>query len=194
MNERGTTQRYGLEVADVRRYNSGCLVSKSGDICRHDKLDLVPFKEGLPGVLDTAWIRKQILPGLQFNQPLAYGNSYAPLFFHDSDGKQHSIAVSICYESFLPWLPQYRESSKVEAIIHLVYDGNTADHPGVIQRQILACQMRAIETRKWNLVCSTWGASDHWRSGLDVEVFPERVPVVVDVVCAEGSDGGGSER
>lgn len=156
MNERGTTQRYGLEVADVRRYNSGCLVSKSGNICRHDKLDLVPFKEGLPGVLDTAWIRKQILPGLQFNQPLAFGKSYAPLFFHDSVGKQHSIAVSICYESLLPWLPQYRESPTVDAIIHLVYDGNTADHPGVIQRQILACQMRAIETRKWNLVCSTW--------------------------------------
>ncbi|MEZ6034947.1 MAG: nitrilase-related carbon-nitrogen hydrolase [Planctomycetaceae bacterium] len=156
MNERGTTQRYGLEVADVRRYNSGCLVSRSGNICRHDKLDLVPFKEGLPGVLDTAWIRKQILPGLQFNQPLAYGKSYAPLCFHDSVGKQHSIAVSICYESLLPWLPQYRESPTVEAIIHLVYDGNTADHPGVIQRQLLACQMRAIETRKWNLVCSTW--------------------------------------
>ena len=107
INERETTQRYGLEIAEVRRYNSGCLVSKSGDICRHDKLDLVPFKEGLPGLLDTGWISKRILPGLQLNQQLAYGTTYAPLFFHDSDGKQHSIAVSICYESLLPWLPQY---------------------------------------------------------------------------------------
>jgi apolipoprotein N-acyltransferase len=156
MNERGTTQRYGLEVVEVRRYNCGCLVSKSGEIFRHEKLDLVPFKEGLPGILDTEWIRNRVLPGLQLNRQLHYGRRYAPLSFTDSDGDQHSIAVSVCYESFLPWLPQYRESANADAIVHILYDGNTAAHPGLIQRQILACQLRAIETRKWNLVCSTW--------------------------------------
>jgi len=159
VNELGTTQRYGLEVIEVRRFNSGCLVSKSGEICRHDKLDLVPFKEGLPGLLNTKWIRDRILPGLKFQRQLAYGRTYAPALFRDSEGKQHSIAVAVCYESLLPWLPQYRESPTVDAIIHLVYDGNTADHPGMIQRQIHACQLRAIETRKWNLVCSTWAGT-----------------------------------
>ena len=134
-------------------------MSKTGDICRRDKLDLVPFKEGLPGLLDTQWIRDHVLPGLQFKRQLAYGRKYAPLSFRDSGGKPHWISVSVCYESLLPWLPQYRESTTADAIIHLVYDGHTADHPGMIQRQILACQLRAIETRKWNLVCSSWAGT-----------------------------------
>jgi len=159
INEFGTTQKYGLEVTESRRYNCGCLVSKSGAIYRHEKLDLVPFKEGLPGLLDTQWIRNRVLPWLQLNHPLDYGRSYAPLKFSDNDGNQHSIAVCVCYESLLPWLPQYRESGTVDAIVRILYDGNTPDHPGLIQRQILACQFRAIETRKWNLVCSTWAGT-----------------------------------
>jgi apolipoprotein N-acyltransferase len=29
----------------------------------------------------------------------------------------------------------------------------------MIERHIRACQYRAIETRKWNFVCSTWTGS-----------------------------------
>ncbi|MCX7387557.1 MAG: hypothetical protein NTX48_12910 [Planctomycetales bacterium] len=158
IGDRGTTQRYGLTVVEVRRYNCGCLVSKSGDVRRHDKLDLVPFMEGIPALLDTQWMRNHVLPALQINQPLNYGRNYAPLSFRDVDGREHSIAVSVCYESWLPWLAQYRDTT-VDAIIHLVYDGNTANHPGMMERQIRACQFRAIETRKWNLVCSTWAGT-----------------------------------
>lgn len=159
MAEQGTTQRYGLEVAELRRYNCGCLVAKSGTIGRHEKLDLVPFKEGLPGLFDCAWVRNQLLPRLQLSRRLAYGRQYAPLSFRDREGNLRRIAVSVCYESLLPWLPQYRESADVDAIVHIVYDGNSAEHPGMMERHIRACQYRAIETRKWNLVCSTWSGS-----------------------------------
>ena len=159
MNERGTTQRHGLEVAAVRRYNCGCLVSKSGEIGHHEKLDLVPLKEGVPALFDNDWMRNHIFPRLHLNPTLAYGREYAPLSFRDLRGNQHWIAVSVCYESLLPWLPQYRESSTVDAIIHIIYDGNSAEHPGMMQRHIRACQFRAIETRKWNLVCSTWAGT-----------------------------------
>jgi len=159
MLERGTRRKYGLEVAEMRRFNCGYLISNSGRISRHEKLDLVPFKEGLPGVLKQDWIRDRVLPALQLNQPLTPGRNFEQLHFHDRDGKERSIAVSVCYESLLPWLPQYRRCATADAIVHMVYDGNTAEHPSMMQRHIRACQYRAIETRKWNLVCSTWAGS-----------------------------------
>ena len=159
IRERGTMERYGLKVVDVRRYNCGCLVSRYGNISRHDKLDLVPFKEGLPWLVDNGWVRCRVLPALQLNQPMTPGTTFKPLTFRDRTGSERSIAVSVCYESLLPWLPQYRRSTNIDAIVHLVYDGNTAEHPSMMQRHIRACQFRAIETRKWNLVCSTWAGS-----------------------------------
>ncbi len=110
-------------------------------------------------MLDCSFVRNHILPGLQLREPLAYGRKYSPLTFRDRDGNLRNIAVSVCYESLLPWLPQYRASSTVDAIIHIVYDGNSADHPGMMERHIRACQFRAIETRKWNLACSTWAGT-----------------------------------
>lgn len=157
--EHGTTLRYGLEVQELRRYNCGLLVSKSGDIAWHEKLDLVPFKEGLPGLLAFDWVRSRVLPALQLKPPLSFGRNYRPMSFRSRDGRQHWIAVSVCYESLLPWLPQYSDTTTMDAIIHLVYDGNSAEHPSMMQRHIRACQYRAIETRKWNLVCSTWSGS-----------------------------------
>lgn len=154
--EEGTTHRYGLEVVDVRRYNCGCLVFKTGEIARHEKLSLVPLKEGLPWLLDHRWIRDRVLPGLRLHRPLVPGREFRQLSFRDQRGQTRSIAVSVCYESLLPWLPQYHDGTSADAIVHLVYDGCTAGHPGMMQRHIRACQYRAIETRKWNLVCSTW--------------------------------------
>ena len=134
-------------------------MSASGEIARHEKLVLVPFKEGLPGLLDHRWVRNRVLPALQLNRPLTVGRKFGLLPFRDHQGKMWSIAVSVCYESLLPWLPQYHNSTTADAIVHLVYDGDTTAHPGMMQRHIRACQYRAIETRKWNLVCSTWTGS-----------------------------------
>jgi len=181
--EKGMTIRYGLDVPEMRRYNCGCLIEKSGSIAWHEKLDLVPFKEGLPAWLDHEWVRRRLFPALGLNQPFSYGRNYRPLTFYtlrgadgevfhkeghaqtgprtgyDRQGFRRTIAVAVCYESLLPWLPQYRDGTDVDAIVHLVYDGNTADHPGMMQRHLRACQYRAIETRKWNLVCSTWSGT-----------------------------------
>lgn len=159
MWKRETIERYGLMVTEGRRYNCGYLVSGPSEITCHEKQALVPFKEGLPGWLDQGWIRGRILPALQLNASFTPGSEFRVLSFRDHDQQKRVIAVSICYESFLPWLPQYRGSRAAEAIIHLVYDGDSVEHPGLLQRQILACRYRAIETRTWNLVCSTWSGS-----------------------------------
>ena len=67
----------------------------------------------------------------------------------------------------------------MHAIVHLVYDGYTVEHPGMIQRQVRACQYRAIETRKWNLVCSTWsGTAIIDPSGRIVRQLPARAGVL----------------
>lgn len=157
--EAGTKQRYGLPVADVRRYNCGCLISAQGEMTCHFKLALVPLREALPRRCDFDWIRNRVLPLLKLNPLLTPGREHRPLSFRDRQGIERRIAVSVCYESFLPWLPQYRDAGAVDAVVHLVYDGHFVDHPGVMQRQIRACQYRAIETRKWNLVGSTWSGS-----------------------------------
>ena len=159
MWKRETTHRYGLEVAEGRRYNCGCLVSGPDKITCHEKRALVPFKEGLPGWLNQEWIRGRILPALQLHAPFTPGSQFRLLSFLDRHQQQRTIAVCVCYESFLPWLPQYRKTAPVDAIVHLVYDGDSIDHPELLQRQILACRYRAIETRTWNLVCSTWSGS-----------------------------------
>lgn len=54
--EVGTTEHYGLDVSQVRKFNCGCLVSTRGHIARHEKLELVPLKEAIPKFLDFDWL------------------------------------------------------------------------------------------------------------------------------------------
>lgn len=160
MWRRAVETRYGLQVPMVRRYNCGCLVQSSGEASCYEKQVLVPFREGLPGWLEeTPWIRSHFLPFFQLKGELTPSRRFRLLAFRDRHNQERTIAVSICYEAFLFWLPQYRDSSDVEAIVHLVYDGVWHNHREVIERQILACRYRAIETRTWNLVCSTWAGT-----------------------------------
>jgi apolipoprotein N-acyltransferase len=148
-------KRYGLDLVENRSFNCGCLVSDSGAMSWHEKLDLVPFKESLPWYLDFDWFRDQVLPKFRFEARMTPGNGYGPLTFETRNGSRKSIAVSVCYESFNPGLPQYSKNPNVDAVVHLVYDGHYAENTGMMERQLLACRYRAIETRKWNLVCST---------------------------------------
>lgn len=153
--DRRIVRKYGLNVEETRRFNCGCLISSSGSISWHQKLDLVPLREGLPRYLEFDWFRHRVVPVFGFEAPLTPGTAYGPLKFETRKGSRTSIAVSVCYESFNPALPQYSKYSNVDAVIHLVYDGYYADNTGMMERQLLACRYRAIETRKWNLVCST---------------------------------------
>lgn len=160
MWQRGMESRYGLQVPVARRYNCGCLIARSGETTCHEKQALVPFREGLPAWLEqVSWVRGRVLPFFQLKADLTASNRFRLLPFRDQRDQERTIAVSICYEAFLFWLPQYRDQEDVDAIVHLVYDGVWHDHGEVIERQILACRYRAIETRKWNLVCSTWAGT-----------------------------------
>ena len=122
-------------------------------------MELIPLREGLPRWFDQPWVRNRLLSYFGVEAPFSRGKSLQILDFTCRDGSEASVAAPICYESFLPWLPHYRNSERADAIVHLVYDGHFADHPQCVARQEWACRYRAIETRKWNLVCTTWAGS-----------------------------------
>ena len=155
----GSKQQYGLEVQSLSFFNCACLVSSPTQRIYHEKRVLVPIKEYEPDCLQLPWIRKWLPRSLQLTSPFTPGERFQTLRFVDLSGQRRAIAVSVCYESFFPWLPQYNTESSVDAIIHILYDGNSVDHPQLLQHQIDACRFRAIETRKWNLVCSTWAGT-----------------------------------
>jgi apolipoprotein N-acyltransferase len=151
--------KYGLHVPGQRAHNCACLVLPSGVIGCQEKLALVPLKEGLPAWLDQPWIRAHVLPLFGFDAFLSPGTHLQPLRFTPREGGTISVSAAICYESFLPWLPQYGYSGHCDAIVHLTYDADFASRPEYATREIWACQYRAIETRKWNLICTTWRGS-----------------------------------
>ncbi len=149
-------QQYGLEVQSPSFFNCGCLVSGRTQRFYHEKQVLVPLKEYEPDFIQLPWIRRWLPQSLQLTSPFTPGGRFQTLPFVDLSGQRRAIAVCVCYESYFPWLPQYNTDSSVDAIVHILYDGNSVDHPQLLQHQIDACRFRAIETRKWNLVCSTW--------------------------------------
>ena len=153
----GTEERYGLQVKTARAYNCACLLRVEGSTAWHRKTKLIPLREGIPEWCDNQWFRRVILPKLGVLAPYSSGRDYQPMKIKSLRADTASMAVSICYESMFPWLPQY--GGECDLVIHLVDDSSTIEFPGVMARQISACQYRAIETRKWNLVCSIWSGS-----------------------------------
>ncbi|MGD9858075.1 MAG: carbon-nitrogen hydrolase family protein, partial [Planctomycetaceae bacterium] len=152
-------ERYGLQIPEGRRVNGACIVGPSGEIACHEKLSLLPIREGLPEFLDTPWVRHTLLPYYRLEATLKPGSEFRLLPFTTQDGRRVRIAAAICYESHLPWLPQYQRSNGADAVVHLTYDGDFAGHPAWADRHLLACRYRAVESRTWNLVCSTWSGS-----------------------------------
>ena len=152
-------ERFGLKVTEGRVFNCGCVIAMTGDSGCHEKLALVPIKEGLPEWMKVAWVQSGLHSLFELAAPITPGRFFRLLRFQKRNRDMATIAVSICYESFLPWLPQYHAGSEADAVIHLIYDGDSVGRSSFVQRQILACQYRAIESRKWNLVCSTWTGS-----------------------------------
>ncbi len=154
-----TETKYGLPVLNRRVYNCACLVPSSASMVYQKKLALVPFKECVPQWCDESFVRDHIEPFFGLSASLWPGNELQLLPWNRRDGGMVSVAAPICYESYLPWLPQYRNSELADAIIHLTYDGDFSNYPECATREIWACQYRAIETRKWNLVCTSWAGS-----------------------------------
>ena len=156
---REVASRYGLELPEVRLYNTACLIPRSGAMSFHQKLALVPLKEGLPDWLNQPWVRRRVLPIFGMHAQFTQGDRFRLLSFTTRSEQLISVAVSICYESHMPALPQFRDSRDVDAIVHLTCDTDFLKHPEWMERHILACRYRAIETRRWNLVCSTSSGS-----------------------------------
>jgi apolipoprotein N-acyltransferase len=125
----------------------------------HEKLALVPLKEGIPQCVDGLWFRRTVLPQFGCEAPLTAGNKYQTLALTTRQGQTVQVAVCICYESLHSGLPQFSPAHPVDVIVHLLYDGHFASHPEWIERHLMACRSRAIETRTWSLVCSTCAGS-----------------------------------
>ncbi|MBX3420925.1 MAG: hypothetical protein KF752_05135 [Pirellulaceae bacterium] len=139
----------------ICNYNCGCLFTKSGQVDAHEKISLMPIRETVPNWFN--WfpqIRKWILSEENLASRYQPGRNFHPLTFQDRNGVTRKIAVAICYESWLPWLPQYHCQEPLDAICHLAYDGDFKDHPEYTQRMLLTIRLRAIETRTWQLVCT----------------------------------------
>ncbi len=154
-----TTSKYGLNVAERHRFNCACLVSARSRISTHEKLVLVPFKEAVPAFLDNR-SGLQILPQpITPKRPFSPGRRFRSFQLETREGEIRTFAASVCYESLIPWLPQYRTGNHFDAIVHILYDGDTSADPELIECQIQACRYRAVETRTWNLICSTWTGS-----------------------------------
>ena len=60
---------------------------------------------------------------------------------------------------YFPWLPQYTRSREVDAIVHLTNETWTVDSHMISKFEDWTCQYRAIETRRWQLVCAMQGNS-----------------------------------
>jgi apolipoprotein N-acyltransferase len=165
MVDRVEVVKYGLTVPQLRRINCACLWGsglsggKGGDCLQvHEKQALMPLREYTPSWMDFDIVRKWIMPGLKSNE-LTPGENYRTLSFTDSKGIERRLGIAICYESWLPWLPQYHTSEPIDALVHLAYDGDFDSFPVYTQRMLGAIQLRAIETRTWHLVCSTWAGT-----------------------------------
>jgi apolipoprotein N-acyltransferase len=159
--EHSTALLLGARVSTSRGalYNSACLFAPSGRLTRHDKLVLVPLMEKLPFVLDSSWFRAQVLPMFGATVPLQPGDRYRVLTFTNRRGHAIRMGISICYEMYFPWLPQYRRSSEVDAIVHLASERWAEGDRRLSKYENYVCQYRAIETRRWQLLCTTMGNS-----------------------------------
>jgi apolipoprotein N-acyltransferase len=156
--------KYGLTVPQLQKMNCACLWNSrqsganGGCLQVYEKQALMPLREYTPSWLDFDFVRKWIMPGLKSNE-LTPGDQYRTLTFTDGKGIERRLGIAICYESWLPWLPQYHAEEPVDAIVHLAYDGDFANFPVYTQRMLGTIQLRAIETRTWQLVCSTWAGT-----------------------------------
>jgi apolipoprotein N-acyltransferase len=160
LTEQAIEFKHGKIMRIQHRYNCACLVTPGGEVRCHEKLITMPFREGLPSWLNCNWVRKALKKSsITEILNIQRGRNFDTLTFSDASGMTRTVAVAICYESWLPWLPQYHCEEPLDAICHLAYDGDFKDHPEYTQRMLLTIRLRAIETRTWQLVCSHYAGT-----------------------------------
>lgn len=152
-------EQFGLVFPTKKILNTAYLVDSSGNVQLHEKTVLVPLWEGLPAWARDVKVGTRVLNALKLSPKYSEGEYLGPLHLANRQGMRISLGVAICYESFFPWLEQFHSSESSDLIIHLVDDANTSAFESVMARHIAAVRLRAIETRKWNLICSMWSGS-----------------------------------
>ena len=153
------TMRYGVTVREARTYNSACLVVPGGEPQAHDKLALCPLREGLPSWLDFPGVRRFLTSAFQVDEFFCPGREYGRLKLKDRSGRVIPVGVSICDEMFFPQLPQYWESNRAEVIFHLTNNAWSSGYRDFDSYQLWSCPYRAIETRSWQVISSTFSGS-----------------------------------
>lgn len=143
-----TVSRHGLQVEERRLDNSAVLINPDGGLQIHEKLSLVPVKEGLPDWADHVRVRRQIHSWFGASAPFSCGDSFLPLEICNESGQIIRVAVCICYESLHPQLPQYDIDNGADAMVHLLYDASFRAYPEWIEWHLRACRARSIQTRR----------------------------------------------
>lgn len=114
----------------------------------HSKAALVPFVERFPPWVEWLGLTKL---AQHFFDPQSFipgDGRYRPFILETRSGRRLEIGVSVCYEMYLPYLPQYRTLPKPQLIVHQC-NNSWIDWPIVVRRHAVA---RAIETRSWQVV------------------------------------------
>jgi apolipoprotein N-acyltransferase len=148
-----------LLSVDGEAHNSACLIAPDGHWTRYDKMLLVPFAETMPGWANIPWFRVQLYFLFKDRRFYRAGENYQALQFQTRRGRTVRLGVSLCYEMFFPWLPQYHDATRANAIVHLTDERTFKDYALFPSHPLWACQYRAIETRSWQLVCTQWTCS-----------------------------------
>ena len=157
--------RYGCQclvgasivAEDGKTYNSACLLGIDQSIQRHDKLKLIVLAETLQTWL-PAWVKESLRAYFAVKAPYSPGESFHPLLLQLPGRDPIRLAISLCYEMHFPGMPQYRQAA-ADVVIHMTDESWFRGFEGHPQHGTWACQYRAIETRRWQLVCANWANS-----------------------------------
>lgn len=140
---------YGIPTVRLAQMNSAALISSDGAVQYHDKQKLLPLIEYVPAWMKPAGISDWLRCG-----SLEPGLSNVPLRLRTHDDRPVVVAVAICYEKYFASLPQFQRD--YDAIIHLTENSWCRGNPLIPQIELWTCQFRAIETRTWQVLVSSW--------------------------------------
>ncbi len=176
-------------VQDIQGYhevNCGCLLTASDKSDCHEKQELMPIREFIPIWLNPL-IQLGLFPILRSGSQFDFGRNYHSLCFDSQSGRRCTIAVAVCYESWCPWLPQYQDSTGVDAICHIASGSDFVREPELTRRMLNAIRLRAIETRRWQLVCSQFRGSAivDPRGRISKQLGLESAVLRTDLICDE---------
>ena len=132
---------YGLPVTRRKQYNSAVLLSRENERQCYHKRRLVPFIE-TPFLWSHTEQRSGFTPGEAHSNRFSLGK-LQPL----------NVDVAICFEAFFPL------DVDSGMLVVPAFDVTTRDHPEVMERQVRACRLRAIESNAWVFLSSVRSSS-----------------------------------